>query len=80
LIVAALEVGAADTVGENFNVALVVGDGIASGSVVGVEAVVAGEIEEQAGFRCVGIGRKDGSGDGWSGFDRNLRKCGGDKS
>ena len=50
LIVAALDVGAADAVGKNLDVVHVVGDGIAAGSVVGVEAVVAGEIKEQAGL------------------------------
>jgi hypothetical protein len=58
LIVAALDVGAADAVGKDFDVALVVGNGIAAGSVVGVEAVVAGEIEEQAGLGGVRIGRQ----------------------
>src|ERR1700733_9620054 len=42
LIVAALKVRAADTVGKNLDVALVVGDGIAARGVVGVEAVIAG--------------------------------------
>src|ERR1700722_3466627 len=80
LIVAALKVGAADTVRKNLDVALVVRDGIAARGVVGVEAVVAGEIEEQAGLGGVGIGREDGGGDGRSGFQGDLRMCDGDES
>ena len=41
LIVATLNVGTTDAVGKNFDVALVVRDGIAAGGIVSVEAVVA---------------------------------------
>ena len=59
LIVAALDVGAADAVGEDFDVFEIVGDGVAAGSVVGIEVVVAGKIEEQARLRGVRIRRQD---------------------
>ena len=72
LVVAALNVGSADAVGKNFDVVLIVGDGIAAGSVVGVEAVVTGEIEEQAGLGGVEIGWEDRVGGGRGVLDRHL--------
>ena len=50
LIVAALQVGALGAAGEDFHVVEEVGCGIAASGVVGVEAVIAGEVEEEAGF------------------------------
>ena len=50
LLVAALEVGAFGTAGEDFYVGEVVRGGIAAGGVVGVEAVIGGEVEQEAGL------------------------------
>ena len=55
LIVAALDVGALGAAGKDFDVGVEVGGGVAAGGVVGVEAVVAGEVEEQAGLFGVGV-------------------------
>ena len=49
LIVAALQVGALGSAGKDLYVVEEVGHGIAAGGVVGVEAVIAGEIEQQPG-------------------------------
>ena len=50
LVVAALEVGALRSAGKNFYVFQKVGGRIAASGVVGVESVVAGEVEEETGL------------------------------
>ena len=52
LVVAALQVRALCPAGKNFYVFQEVRDRITPGCVIGVEAVVAGEVEEETGFLC----------------------------
>jgi hypothetical protein len=56
LVIAALQVRALCAAGKNFYVFEEVRDRVTPGGVVGVEAVVAGEVEEEAGLLC-GFGR-----------------------
>ena len=70
------QAGAHRDAGDDLHVVQVIGHGIAAGCVVGVEAVIAGEIKKQPRFGGVRIGRQNRGGEGRRVLDGDLRACG----